>query len=56
LEQIYEAITFYLGHKNQTAAYLAEQEGMWKERERTVKPASSELQIRIDDARERALA
>ncbi len=55
LEQVYGAITFYLGHQTETAAYLAEQQTMWEERERAVKPVSPELQKRIDEARKRAL-
>jgi hypothetical protein len=55
LEQVYGAITFYLGHQTETAAYLAEQQTMWEERERTVKPASLELQKRIEEARKKAL-
>jgi uncharacterized protein (DUF433 family) len=55
LEQVYGAIAFYLGHQTETAAYLAEQEAMWEETERTVTPVSPELQKRIEDARKRAL-
>jgi uncharacterized protein (DUF433 family) len=55
LEQVYGAIAFYLGHQPETASYLAEQEKMWDERERTVQPASLELQERIEEARKRAL-
>ena len=55
LEQVYGAITFYLGHRSETAAYLAEQEAMWEERERTVKPTSPDLQRRLEEARKRTL-
>jgi uncharacterized protein (DUF433 family) len=55
LQQVYGAITFYLGHRSETAAYLAEQEAMWEERERTVKPTSPDLQRRLEEARKRTL-
>ncbi len=54
LEQVYGAITFYLGHQTAAAAYLAAQQTMWDERERVVKPVSPELQKRIEEARKRA--
>jgi len=55
LEQVYGAIAFYLGHQNEVAAYLAEQEAKWATRERTVEPISPDLQRRIEEARKRAL-
>jgi len=51
LEQVYGAIAFYLGHRNETAAYLAEQEALWDKRERSAEAISDDLQRRIEEAR-----
>ena len=56
LEQIHGAIAFYLGHQEEAENYLRELEKRWDELERTAKPASPELQERIEEARKRLLA
>ena len=56
LEQIHGAIAFYLGHREQADAYLRELEKKWDELESAAKPASAELQQRLDEARKRLLA
>ena len=56
LEQIHGAIAFYLGHQEAAEAYLRDLEKKWEELERAAKPASSELQHRIEEARKRLLA
>lgn len=53
LEQIHGAIAFYLGHREESENYLHELERKWDELERTAKPASPELQQRIEEARKR---
>src|SRR5436190_17122341 len=56
LEQIHGAIAFYLGHEDEAGAYLSELERKWDELEQSAKPASPELQQRIEEARKRPLA
>jgi uncharacterized protein (DUF433 family) len=56
LEQIHGAIAFYLGHSEEVQAYLRELEKKWDELEGAAKPASPELQHRIEEARKRLLA
>jgi hypothetical protein len=56
LEQIHGAIAFYLGHAEEVETYLCELEKKWDELEGTAKPASPELQQRIEEARKRLLA
>jgi uncharacterized protein (DUF433 family) len=56
LEQIHGAIAFYLGHPQETEAYLLELKKKWDELERVAKPASDELQQRLAEARRRRLA
>jgi len=56
LEQIHGAIAFYLGHSEEVEAYLCELEKKWDELEGAAKPASPELQHRIEEARKRLLA
>jgi uncharacterized protein (DUF433 family) len=56
LEHIHGAIAFYLGHQPEVEAYLRELEEKWDELESTAKPASPELQSRIEEARKRLLA
>ena len=56
LEQIHGAIAFYLGHSEEVEAYLREFEKKWDEFEGAAKPASSELQHRIEEAKKRLLA
>jgi uncharacterized protein (DUF433 family) len=56
LEQIHGAIAFYLGHQGEAETYLSELERKWDELERGAKPASPELQQRIEEARKRKLA
>jgi uncharacterized protein (DUF433 family) len=56
LEQIHGAIAYYLGHRHEAETYLSDLEKKWDELERTAKPASAELQQRIEEARKRRLA
>jgi uncharacterized protein (DUF433 family) len=56
LEQIHGAIAFYLGHQKEIEAYLHNLEKKWDELEGAAKPASQELQHRIEEARKRLLA
>ena len=56
LEQIHGAIAFYLGHQEEANAYLRRLEKQWEELERTAKPASEELQKRLDEERKRLSA
>ena len=56
LEQIHGAIAFYLGHPQEAATYLSALEKKWDELERGVKPASPEIQQRIEEAQKRRLA
>ena len=56
LEQIHGAIAFYLCHQEQADAYLRDLEKEWEELESSAKPASAELQQRLDEARKRLLA
>src|SRR5437660_535569 len=51
LEQIHGAIAFYLGHQNEAEIYLRKLEKKWDELERAAKPASPDLQERIEAAR-----
>ena len=55
LEQIHGAIAFYLGHQHEAETYLSDLEKKWDELERGAKPASPELQQRIEEARKRRL-
>src|ERR1017187_6734296 len=56
LEQIHGAIAYYLGHQEQAETYLSDLEKKWDELERGAKPASPELQQRIEEAQKRRLA
>ena len=56
LEEIHGAIAFYLGHPEEVEAYLRELEKKWDEIEGAAKPASPELQHRIEEVRKRLLA
>src|SRR6266700_1469270 len=56
LEQIHGAIAFYLGHEQEAGAYLRELEKKWNELDRTAKPASLEIQQRIEEGRKSLLA
>lgn len=56
LEQVHGAIAFYLGHQEEADAHLCELEKKWDELARTAKPASPEIQQRIEEARQRLLA
>lgn len=56
LEQIHGVIAFYLEHREEVEAHLRELEKKWDEAERNAKPASPELQQRIEEARARLLA
>ena len=56
LEQIHGSIAFYLGHQEEAETYLADLENKWDELERAAKPASPELQQRIEEAQKRRLA
>lgn len=55
LEQIHGAIAFYLGHPQEAEAYLFDLKKKWDELERA-KPASDELQQRLEEARRHRLA
>jgi uncharacterized protein (DUF433 family) len=55
LEQIHGAIAFYLGHQQEAETYLSDLDKTWDELERT-KPASPEIQQRIQEARNHKLA
>ena len=55
LEQVYGAITFYLGHVNEVNDYLRELEQTWEKIEAQAKPADPELHRRIQEARRRQL-
>ena len=56
LEQIHGAIAYYLGHQEKAETYLADLEKKWDELERGAKPASPDLQQRIEEAQKRRLA
>jgi uncharacterized protein (DUF433 family) len=56
LEQIHGAIAFFLGHPQEAETYLSALEKKWDELESAVKPASPELQQRIEEAQKRRLA
>ena len=56
LEQIHGAIAFYLGHQEEAEAYLCDLERKWDELEHSAKPARSDIQQRLDEARKRLLA
>jgi uncharacterized protein (DUF433 family) len=55
LEQIHGAIAFYLGHPDETEAYLTGLDEKWDELRRQSKPADPQLQARIEKARQRVL-
>src|ERR1019366_7380362 len=55
LEQIHGAIAYYLGHQQEAETYLPDLEKKWDELERA-KPASPEIQQRIQEARKHKLA
>jgi uncharacterized protein (DUF433 family) len=55
LEQIHGAIAFYLGHQQEAETYLSDLDKKWDELERA-KPASPDLQQRIEEAQKRRLA
>jgi uncharacterized protein (DUF433 family) len=48
LEQIHGAIAFYLGHPHEAEAYLSDLKKKWEELEHGAKPASPELQQRLE--------
>jgi len=52
LAQVYWAIAFYLDNQAQIDVYLAQRRQEWAELERQGIPPSSELQARIERARE----
>ena len=52
LSQVYGAIAFYLGHPQETEAYVAELKRKWEELERNAKPVDADLRARIDRARD----
>src|SRR5690242_15484773 len=52
LEQVYGAITFYLGHQSEVDVSLREAEGAWAEFEAT-HPIPQATQDRLREARER---
>jgi uncharacterized protein (DUF433 family) len=56
LEQIHGAIAFYLGHQQEAGTYLSDLEKKWDDLECAAKPASPELQQRIEEAQKRRLA
>ena len=56
LEQIHGAIAFYLGHQQEAETYLSALEKKWDQLERTLEPASPELQHRIEEAQKRRMA
>ena len=51
LEQVYGAITFYLGHRTEVDAYLKETEGLWKEAHKSQPPIPAPLRERLERAR-----
>ena len=51
LEQVYGAITFYLGHRTEVDAYLKETEGLWKEAHKSQPPIPAALRERLERAR-----
>ena len=56
LSQVYGAIAFYLGHPQETEAYLAELKRKWEELAHNAKSVDPDLQTRIDEARARLLS
>ena len=48
LEQIHGAIAFFFGHPQDAETYLSDLDKKWDELERAAKPASPELQQRIE--------
>ena len=56
LEQIHGATAFYLEHPEEVEGYLRDLQEKWDELEGAAKPASPELQHRIEEARKRLLA
>ena len=56
LEQIHGSIAFYLGHQEEVEAHLRDLEEKWDDLEDAAKPASPELQHRIEEALRRLLA
>ena len=56
LSQVYGAIAFYLGHLQETEAYLAELKRKWEALERNARSVDPDLQARIDQARARLLS
>ncbi|SPE33105.1 hypothetical protein SBA6_240005 [Candidatus Sulfopaludibacter sp. SbA6] len=56
LEQVHGAIAFYLGHQKEAEAYLCDLEKKWDTLGRTARPASAEIQQRIEEVRKRLLA
>jgi hypothetical protein len=51
LEQVYGAIAFYLGHKQEIDAYLEETERLWEQGRAQQEPLPSELRERLERAR-----
>ncbi len=55
LPHVYGAITFYLDHQAEVDAYLAQRQSQWAELEKQSSPPSSELQARLERARQTIL-
>lgn len=56
LEKIYGAITFYLANKDLVEAYLADQERLWDELQRSQPPLPGSLADRLEKARRELVA
>jgi len=51
LEQVYGAITFYLGHCTEVDAYLKQTEALWREAHKSQPPIPAVLRERLERAR-----
>ncbi len=51
LEQVYGAITFYLGNRGEVDAYLTETEKQWEEARKNQSPIPPALRKRLERAR-----
>jgi len=51
LEQVYGAITFYLGHRTELDAYLKGTEALWEHARRNESPLPRALRERLERAR-----
>jgi len=51
LEQVYGAITFYLGNRAEIDAYLTESEKLWEEARKNQSPLPPPLRERLERAR-----